>query len=91
MVVYVFHQVSTRLKTRVQDLGNSCIQLVENAGVVQLNPTDAYSKRDLAENARVVSEKVNTSLLPSSTDVSYAIFSGRKPFGIMQSCPMIQH
>lgn len=56
-------QVAARLKSRVQDLGNSCIQLVQNAGTVQHNPTDNYAKRDLADNAKVVSEKVLLSLI----------------------------
>lgn len=42
----------------MQDLGNSCIQLVQNAGTVQHNPTDNYAKKDLTDNAKVVSEKV---------------------------------
>ena len=44
----------------MQDLGNSCIQLVQNAGTVQHNPTDNYAKKDLTDNAKVVSEKVGS-------------------------------
>lgn len=54
--------MAARLKSRVQDLGNSCMQLVQKAGTVQNNPTDSYSKRELADNARQVSEKVRTAL-----------------------------
>ena len=42
----------------VQDLGKSCIELVQDAGNLQANPTDTYSRRDLNEHARSVNEKV---------------------------------
>lgn len=51
--------MASRLKSRVQDLGNSCIPLIQNAGTVQLNPADAYARRELAENARTIAEKVS--------------------------------
>lgn len=50
--------VAGRLRTRVQDLGASCVGLVQNAGSVQVDPADSFARRDLAENARLVSEKV---------------------------------
>lgn len=46
------------MKTRVQDLGNSCVRIVQNAGTVQMNPSYGYSRQELAESARDVSEKV---------------------------------
>ncbi|KAL5020158.1 hypothetical protein ScPMuIL_003050 [Solemya velum] len=51
-------EVSTRIRNSVQDLGKSCIEIVQDAGNLQLNPTDSFTKRDLGEHARNVSEKV---------------------------------
>ena len=42
----------------VRDLGGSCTKAVQNAGTVQSNPTDTYSKRDLMDSVKGVSEKV---------------------------------
>lgn len=42
----------------VQDLGKSCIELVQDAGFLQANPSDTYAERDLSEHARSINEKV---------------------------------
>ena len=42
----------------VQDLGKSCIELVQDAGSLQSNPADSYARRDLTEHARNITEKV---------------------------------
>ncbi|XP_070547100.1 talin-1-like isoform X3 [Ptychodera flava] len=52
-------EVSDRIKVSVQDLGKSCIDLVRLGGVVQGNPTDSMAKKELVDNARVVSEKAS--------------------------------
>jgi len=52
-------EVAGKLRTRVQDLGSSCVGLVQNAGSVQVDPSDSFARRDLAENARLVSEKAS--------------------------------
>lgn len=41
----------------MQELGTACIEITKSAGTCQVNPTDVYSQRELAENARNVSEK----------------------------------
>jgi len=51
-------QISNRIKIAVQDLGTSCIDLVKDAGNLQVNPTDGFSKRELQEHARKVTERV---------------------------------
>ena len=51
-------QLSDRIRNSVQDLGNSCVDVVNNAGAIQSNPSDTYAKKDLIENSRAVSEKV---------------------------------
>ncbi|XP_066270429.1 talin-1-like isoform X11 [Branchiostoma lanceolatum] len=51
-------ELSDRIRNSVQDLGNSCVDVVNNAGAIQSNPTDTYAKKDLIENSRAVSEKV---------------------------------
>ena len=42
----------------VQDLGKSCIELVQDAGSLQSNPADSFARRDLTEHARNITEKV---------------------------------
>lgn len=42
----------------MQDLGTTCIELVKDAGVLQANPADTFSKKDVSLHARKVGEKV---------------------------------
>uniref|UniRef100_A0A3Q2XZG9 Talin 2 n=1 Tax=Hippocampus comes TaxID=109280 RepID=A0A3Q2XZG9_HIPCM len=51
--------VGFQIRTRVQELGHGCIYLVQKAGALQLSPTDSFSKRELIECARAVTEKVS--------------------------------
>uniref|UniRef100_A0A7N6FJB6 Talin 2b n=1 Tax=Anabas testudineus TaxID=64144 RepID=A0A7N6FJB6_ANATE len=51
--------IGFQIKTRVQELGHGCIYLVQKAGALQLSPTDSFSKRELIECARTVTEKVS--------------------------------
>uniref|UniRef100_A0A4W5PA04 Talin 2 n=1 Tax=Hucho hucho TaxID=62062 RepID=A0A4W5PA04_9TELE len=51
--------VGFQIKTRVQELGHGCIYLVQKAGALQMSPTDSFSKRELIECARGVTEKVS--------------------------------
>lgn len=53
-------QVGFQIKTRVQELGHGCIYMVQKAGALQLSPTDSFSKRELIECARAVTEKVSS-------------------------------
>ncbi|XP_058521728.1 talin-2 isoform X1 [Ochotona princeps] len=52
-------EISFQIRTRVQDLGHGCIFLVQKAGALQVCPTDSYTKRELIECARAVTEKVS--------------------------------
>ncbi|KAM4572492.1 talin-2 isoform 3-T7 [Odontesthes bonariensis] len=52
-------EVAFHIRTRVQELGHGCIYLVQKAGALQLSPTDSFSKRELIECARAVTEKVS--------------------------------
>lgn len=54
----LYFQVGSQIKTRVQELGHGCIYLVQKAGALQMSPTDSFSKRELIEYARAVTEKV---------------------------------
>ncbi|XP_055955771.1 talin-2-like isoform X4 [Patella vulgata] len=51
--------VSHRIQSTVQDLGKSMIEIVQDAGNLQMNPTDEYARRDLSDHARSISEKVS--------------------------------
>lgn len=51
-------QIGAHIKNRVQELGHGCAALVTNAGALQCSPSDAYTKKELIECARKVSEKV---------------------------------
>uniref|UniRef100_A0A8C2WH51 Talin 2 n=1 Tax=Cyclopterus lumpus TaxID=8103 RepID=A0A8C2WH51_CYCLU len=52
-------EVGYQIKTRVHELGHGCIYMVQKAGALQLSPTDSFSKRELIECARAVTEKVS--------------------------------
>ncbi|XP_067871349.1 talin-2 isoform X2 [Heterodontus francisci] len=52
-------EIGFQIKTRVQDLGHGCIFLVQKAGAVQVSPIDSFTKRELIECARAVTEKVS--------------------------------
>ncbi|GAB5572401.1 talin-2 isoform X1 [Prionailurus iriomotensis] len=52
-------RIGFQIRTRVQDLGHGCIFLVQKAGALQVCPTDSYTKRELIECARAVTEKVS--------------------------------
>ncbi|XP_041458339.1 talin-1-like isoform X4 [Lytechinus variegatus] len=56
---YPSQEVAERIKKSVQDLGNSCIGLIKEAGNVQGNPTDKISKKALSDKARDTCEKAN--------------------------------
>ena len=53
-----FPQIAGRIRMTVQDLGKSCIEVVQDAGSLQGNPTDSYAQRDLCDHARTINEKV---------------------------------
>ncbi|MEE6527684.1 hypothetical protein FKM82_029243, partial [Ascaphus truei] len=55
-------EVGFQIKSRVQDLGHGCIFLVQKAGALQICPSDSYTKRELIECARAVTEKVGRRL-----------------------------
>uniref|UniRef100_A0A672MXU2 Talin-2 n=1 Tax=Sinocyclocheilus grahami TaxID=75366 RepID=A0A672MXU2_SINGR len=52
-------EIGFQIKTRVQELGHGCIVLVQKAGALQISPSDSFTKRELIECARTVTEKVS--------------------------------
>lgn len=60
---YIHLQIGAHIKHRVQELGHGCSALVTKAGALQCSPSDAYTKKELIECARRVSEKVTALLL----------------------------
>uniref|UniRef100_A0A8C5EJF7 Talin-2 n=1 Tax=Gouania willdenowi TaxID=441366 RepID=A0A8C5EJF7_GOUWI len=52
-------EIGLQIKSRVQELGHGCIYLVQKAGALQITPSDGYTKRELIECARAVTEKVS--------------------------------
>ncbi|XP_041274847.1 talin-1 isoform X2 [Onychostruthus taczanowskii] len=52
-------EIGSHIKRRVQELGHGCAALVTKAGALQSSPSDAYTKKELIESARKVSEKVS--------------------------------
>lgn len=64
----------------MQELGHGCIFLVQKAGALQICPTDSYTKRELIECARAVTEKVRPSL-----HVAPWCLSTELPQGVSQS------
>lgn len=58
MTVFCDIQIGFQIKTRVQELGHGCIFLVQKAGALQITPSDSFTKRELIDCARAVTEKV---------------------------------
>ncbi|XP_067841068.1 talin-1 isoform X2 [Heptranchias perlo] len=52
-------EIGNHIKNRVQELGHNCASLVLKAGALQCSPSDAFTKKELIESARKVSEKVS--------------------------------
>ena len=52
-------QIASRLRKTARDLGDAAIDLVHSGASVQGNPDDQASRRELADNAKVVTEKVS--------------------------------
>ncbi|XP_069029481.1 talin-2a isoform X2 [Embiotoca jacksoni] len=52
-------EIGFQIKSRVQELGHGCIFLVQKAGALQIIPSDGFTKRELIECARAVTEKVS--------------------------------
>uniref|UniRef100_A0A8C5U321 Talin 1 n=1 Tax=Malurus cyaneus samueli TaxID=2593467 RepID=A0A8C5U321_9PASS len=59
IAVTVQEMIGSHIKRRVQELGHGCAALVTKAGALQCSPSDAYTKKELIETARKVSEKVS--------------------------------
>lgn len=55
----MFHQIGSHIKKQVGELGFSCTGLVTKAGALQCSPNDTFTKKELIESARKVSEKVH--------------------------------
>ncbi len=51
-------QIGSHIKKQVSELGFSCTGLVTKAGSLQCSPNDSFTKKELIESARKVSEKV---------------------------------
>ncbi|XP_059205203.1 talin-2a [Centropristis striata] len=52
-------EIGFQIKNRVQELGHGCIFLVQKAGALQITPSDGFTKRELIDCARTVTEKVS--------------------------------
>lgn len=57
--VFVF-QIGSHIKKQVGELGFTCTGLVTKAGALQCSPNDTFTKKELIESARKVSEKVRS-------------------------------
>ncbi|XP_072310122.1 talin-1 isoform X2 [Eucyclogobius newberryi] len=53
------HEIGHHIKKQVSELGFSCTSLVTKAGALQCSPNDSFTKKELIESARKVSEKVS--------------------------------
>lgn len=58
MYLSVCSQIGSHIKKQVGELGFSCTGLVTKAGALQCSPNDSFTKKELIESARKVSEKV---------------------------------
>ncbi|XP_063333982.1 talin-1 [Pelmatolapia mariae] len=53
------HEIGSHIKKQVGELGFTCTSLVTKAGALQCSPNDTFTKKELIESARKVSEKVS--------------------------------
>uniref|UniRef100_A0A7N6B6Z0 Talin 1 n=1 Tax=Anabas testudineus TaxID=64144 RepID=A0A7N6B6Z0_ANATE len=53
------NEIGSNIKKQVGELGFSCTGLVTKAGALQCSPNDSFTKKELIESARKVSEKVS--------------------------------
>ena len=51
-------QIAKRLRQTAHSLGDACVNLVYSASDVQVSPDDKTVKRELADRAKSVTEKV---------------------------------
>lgn len=56
--VFICCQIGSNIKKQVGELGLTCTGLVTKAGALQCSPNDTFTKKELIESARKVSEKV---------------------------------
>uniref|UniRef100_A0A6Q2WVU2 Talin 1 n=1 Tax=Esox lucius TaxID=8010 RepID=A0A6Q2WVU2_ESOLU len=52
-------EIGSHIKKQVGELGFNCTSLVTRAGALQCSPNDSFTKKELIESARKVSEKVS--------------------------------
>ncbi|MEQ2285457.1 Talin-1, partial [Ameca splendens] len=52
-------EIGSHIKKQVGELGFTCTSLVTKAGALQCSPNDSFTKKELIESARKVSEKVS--------------------------------
>lgn len=62
LFLFVF-QIGSHIKKQVGELGSTCIGLVTKAGALQCSPNDTFTKKELIESARKVSEKVRSKIV----------------------------
>lgn len=60
MLLCLCFQIGSHIKKQVGELGFTCTGLVTKAGALQCSPNDTFTKKELIESARKVSEKVRT-------------------------------
>lgn len=63
LLIFFGFQIGSHIKKQVGELGFSCTGLVTKAGALQCSPNDMFTKKELIESARKVSEKVRPKLL----------------------------
>uniref|UniRef100_A0A6Q2YDM6 Talin 1 n=1 Tax=Esox lucius TaxID=8010 RepID=A0A6Q2YDM6_ESOLU len=59
VAVTVQEMIGSHIKKQVGELGFNCTSLVTRAGALQCSPNDSFTKKELIESARKVSEKVS--------------------------------
>uniref|UniRef100_A0A673HZU2 Talin-1-like n=1 Tax=Sinocyclocheilus rhinocerous TaxID=307959 RepID=A0A673HZU2_9TELE len=59
IAVTVQEMIGSHIRKQVTELGYSCTGLVSKAGALQCSPNDSYTKKELIDSARKVSEKVS--------------------------------
>jgi hypothetical protein len=64
-------EISQRIRSAVQDLGHSIIDLIKVSGSVQSNPSDTYIKDELSRSSKLVIERVRITMYSFTVSCLY--------------------
>lgn len=52
-------EISSKLRSRVQELGKACAAIIRSAGNFQMSSNDTFSKKEMSDCCKIINEKVS--------------------------------